>query len=244
MEKIRINNNDILYEIKDIQQISDNILRIDFSDDIPEAFEGPIQVFTSGDVNYVTLNDFETIYKIENGHTIYLSNDESVYVEPPQPDPDVETPPYVPTEEELLSNAKVSKKKEMSNSCEQMIYDGTDVVLSNGTIEHFSLTEHDQLNLFGKQAQLVAGVSQLEYHADGKPCRYYSVDDMQLIIQAAMWHVSYHTTYCNALNMWISGCDTVDAVNEIYYGADIPDEYKNEVMTSYIEQVANIGVIE
>ena len=40
--------------------------------------------------------------------------------------------------------------------------------------------------------------------------------------------------------MWIAGCDTADAVNEIYYGSEIPDEYKNEVMSAYIIQVANM----
>ena len=43
------------------------------------------------------------------------------------------------------------------------------------------MTEHDQLNLFGKQVQLAAGTDQLEYHSDGQACRYYSAKDMQLI---------------------------------------------------------------
>ena len=50
---------------------------------------------------------------------------------------------------------------------------------------------HNQLNLFGKQAQLAAGAEQLEYHSDGKPCRYYSAADMQTIIAAAMHRISF-----------------------------------------------------
>ncbi len=91
---------------------------------------------------------------------------------------------------------------------------------TDGSTEHFSLTEHDQLNLFGKQVQLAAGTTELEYHADGQPCRYYSAEDMQIITSTAMAYVSYHTTYCNAVNMWIAGCETAEEVQQIYYGAE------------------------
>ena len=96
------------------------------------------------------------------------------------------------------------------------------------------MTEHDQLNLFGKQVQLAAGTTELEYHADGQPCRYYSAADMQTIIAAAMQHVSYHTTYCNAVNMWIAGCESTEEVQAIYYGADVPEEYQSDVLKAYI----------
>ena len=108
------------------------------------------------------------------------------------------------------------------------------MTLTDGSTEHFSLTEHDQLNLFGKQVQLAAGAEQLEYHSDGQPCRYYSAADMQTIIAAAMQHVSYHTTYCNAVNMWIAGCESTEEVQAIYYGADVPEEYQSDVLKAYI----------
>ena len=88
-----------------------------------------------------------------------------------------------------------------------------------------------QLNLFGKQAQLATGAEQLEYHSDGKPCRYYSATDMQTIIAAAMQHVSYHTTYCNALNMWVAGCET----------ADVPEQYQSEVLKTYLLEIASLA---
>lgn len=137
-------------------------------------------------------------------------------------------------EPETLEEWKEAKKVEVSADCEAIIYAGVNVTLADGSTEHFSLTEHDQLNLFGKQAQLSAGAEQLEYHADGQPCRYYSAADMQAIIDAAMFHVSYHTTYCNALNMWIAGCETAEEVQIIFYGADVPEEYQSDVLKAYI----------
>lgn len=139
---------------------------------------------------------------------------------------------------ETLDDWREVKKAEISADCEAAIYAGVNVTLADGTVEHFSLTEHDQLNLFGKQAQLNAGAEQLEYHADGQPCRYYSAADMRTIIDAAMFHVSYHTTYCNSINMWIAGCDTVDELQTIFYGADVPEEYQSDVLKTYLLQIA------
>ena len=135
---------------------------------------------------------------------------------------------------ETLDEWKTAKKKEVGNVCEKTIYAGVDVELTDGSTEHFSLLERDQLNLFGKQVQLASGATQLEYHTDGQACRYYSAEDIQLIIAAAMSFVSYHTTYCNALNMWIVGCETIEEVQSIEYGATVPDAYQSEVLKSYL----------
>lgn len=93
----------------------------------------------------------------------------------------------------------------------------------------------------GKQVQLAAGTTELEYHADGQPCRYYNAADMQLIISTAMQHVSYHTTYCNAVNMWISGTQSTDEIQQIYYGADVPETYQSDVLKAYLKAKESVG---
>lgn len=128
---------------------------------------------------------------------------------------------------------KESKLKEISIACENTIYNGIDVELSTGT-EHFSLTEKDQINLFGKKMQLLAGVEKMEYHEDGQPCRYFTPEDMQKIVDNAMFFVSYNTTYCNALNMWIKSCTKPSEIENIYWGAEIPEEHMNEVLIDYM----------
>lgn len=142
---------------------------------------------------------------------------------------------------DTLEEIKAAKKQEIGQACDKIIYDGMDVTLTNGSTEHFSLTDHDQLNLFGKQVQLTAGTDQLEYHSDGQACRYYSAKDMQLITSAAMAYVSYHTTYCNAINMWIAGCGSAEEVQAIYYGADVPEEYKSDVLKAYLATKESAG---
>nr|WP_144364515.1 acyl carrier protein [Lacrimispora amygdalina] len=238
MEKIRIKGSSNLYEIQSIQTIEPHVLQIVFAGAPPTKWSGDIVLYTAGDIECATLSGWTTVYRDE-GQTVYLSDDGSVY-QPPDPDTGGEilpSEPYVPTLEEL----QAAKKREISQACETAIYSGVDVTLTDGSTEHFSLTEHDQLNLFGKQVQLAAGTTELEYHADGQPCRYYTAEDMQIITSAAMAYVSYHTTYCNAINMWIAGCESTEEVQAIYYGADVPEQYQSDVLKAYIATKEGAG---
>lgn len=140
-----------------------------------------------------------------------------------------------------LEDAKKLKYQEIASACEQTIYAGVDVAISSGT-EHFSLTEKDQLNLFGKKMQLLAGEEKLEYHEDGYPCKYFSAEDMQKIVDTAMFYVSYNTTYCNALNMWIKSISKASELEQVQWGAKIPEEFQNEVLKDYMKILASGGV--
>ena len=233
MEKIKITGSDDIYQIQSIRKSAEHILQIIFCDNVPASWDGDIQIYTAGGILATTLTGWTTVYRDE-GQTVYLSDDGSVYVPPADPEPVTPPEPYVPT----LAELQAAKKQEISRACEQTIYSGVSVTLADGSTEHFALTEHDQLNLFGKQAQLTAGIEQLEYHSDGRPCRYYSAADMKNIVEKSMWHVSYHTTYCNALNMWISGAQTAEEIQQIFYGADVPEQYQSEVLKAYLVKIA------
>lgn len=135
-----------------------------------------------------------------------------------------------------LEDARKAKFKEVSEACENTIYAGIDVSTSTG-IEHFSLTEKDQLNLFGKKMQLIAGEEKLEYHEDGEPCKYFTAEDMQKIIEKAMFWVSYNTTYCNALNMMIKAATSAEEVEKMLWGMEIPEEFQNEVLKDYMKKM-------
>lgn len=184
-----------------------------------------IKLITETGAVYGKIEGYTTVYKtLDDG--VVLSDNGSVYQEPEPIEP------YVPT----LAELQASKKAEVSAACEQIIYAGIAVDLPDGS-EHFSLTEKDQINLFGKQAHLAAGADRLEYHQDGHPCRYYSAAEMQQIITAAMGHVSYHTTYCNSLNMWITGTESAKQLETIFYGADVPEDYQSEVLKDYLAKI-------
>ena len=235
MEKVKIGKEEQRYEISSIRPESANVLEIIIAGAFT-AIWGDITIYTDDGTEATTLHGYETVWKREESR-VWLSNDGSIYTPPPPPEPAVPPEPYVPTLAEVQNN----KKAEINAACEAMIVSGVNVTLADGTVEHFDLKERDQLNLFGKQIQVNAGLESIEYHTDTTPttnCKYYSNADMQSIIQAAMWHVSYHQTYCISLKVWIDACEAKEEVAEIFYGADIPEQYQSEVLKAYLVRIA------
>ena len=77
METIKIDNGEIAYGIKSIIPVSENVLQIKFANEVPQEY-GDIIVYTSGGYQCANLPGYETVYRDE-GQTVYLSNDGSVY---------------------------------------------------------------------------------------------------------------------------------------------------------------------
>lgn len=212
------------------KRINENLIEIELPDIMPteEEIKELKVVRESGELLFDGTG-YDTIYRtIENGYI--LSNDGSVYEPPAEPDPE---PVYEPTLDEL----KMTKKQEVSAACEQTIAKGIDVQLPGG-VEHFSLTANDQINLIGSQAAVTAGEQQIAYHEDGKPCRYYTPDEIGLIVQQTMFWIGYHRTYCNSINMWIQAVTDKEDLQEIYYGADVPEVYQSDVLKDYIMEIS------
>ena len=79
-EKIKINGK--LFEINSIIQVNPHVIKIDFSNDIPNNL-GDITIYTAGGVESGQITGYNTVYR-DDGKTIYLSDDGSVYT-PPDP---------------------------------------------------------------------------------------------------------------------------------------------------------------
>lgn len=133
---------------------------------------------------------------------------------------------YIPTIEEI----KLAKIAEVTTTHDIIIKNGVDVQLSDGTVEHFTLTDKDQTYLMGLQTQVIAGSDQIPWHpADlTEQCKYYSNADMSIITTTALQFVTYHVTYFRGLMIYINAVKTKEEVEAIVYGMPIPEEYQSE----------------
>lgn len=224
MEKILFADQTIPVDA-DVKRLSANTIRI-LTDTIPNT-SGFRLVTDDGNV-YGKYDDFTTIYqKIDGG--FILSNDGSVYIEPePVPDPE----PYIPSLEEVQE----AKVEEMNAVQQQTISDGVDVVLSDGTVEHFTLKDQDQTSLMGLQTQVLAGEENIPWHTadEAEHCKFYSNTNMALITAAAMAFVTWHVTYFRDLRIYIRSLQTVEDVEAVFYGMDVPEEYRSEPLKAMI----------
>lgn len=169
---------------------------------------------------YITTS-YEDIDK-EEFDAIRKAIDDGKEVEPePEPEPE--------EDDSSVAFVKAAKIAEMSKTCEEIITNGIDVVLSNGETHHFSLTVQDQLNLITLSKMVEAGEEHIPYHADGELCIFYSAQDIQSIVVAATAFKTYHTTYFNSLKAYIKSLRSVRTISNVVYGIDIPERYQSDV---------------
>lgn len=179
------------------------------------------------DIGGTDYRGFTTIYRNDDETRKYngyqLSNDGSKYAEP-EPSP---TPiPQEPTIEELQE----MKVVEMNTEQQKTIQKGVDVVLTSGETEHFMLSEHDQTSLIGLQTKVIAGEEQIPWHNSDETehCKFYSNADMALITNTSMGYVTWHVTYFRDLRIYIRSLRTKEEIEAVFYGMDIPEEYRSE----------------
>lgn len=147
-----------------------------------------------------------------------------VQEEIPEPEPDPEPEP--PTLEE-----RKAQKEDMANrTCEATIYAGVDAELSAG-IQHFALTPNDQTNIDSMFAAVTLGATEYPYHADGEKCAMYSAADILALYVAYKSFVTYQTTYCNFLKIWINREEDRATLENITYGAELPEDLAAEMQT-------------
>lgn len=204
----------------EVKRLSPNTIQIKGVDFNTSGFH----LINNFGIVYGKFDDYTTVYReLEDGYV--LSNDGSVYVEPeviPTPEPE----PYIPTLEEV-QDAKVI---EMNNQQQMIIKDGVDITLTDGTVEHFKLTEKDQISLMGLQTEVAKGTEMIPWHTSDETehCKFYSNADMKIITEKALQYVTYHVTYFRDLRIYIRSLDDVEAVKAVAYGMEIPEEYQSE----------------
>lgn len=162
----------------------------------------------------------------------------------PVPDPIPEPEPEPPSDDEL-EVVRTGALAKMSTACNAAIVAGVDVVLADGMPHHFSLTVEDQINLVSLQSLIVAGQTQVPYHADGEECRYFTVEEFNAVTQAATLWKTYHESYYNSLRSYINAMTDIKSIGAIEYGVVIPEEYQTAVLQELtallVRQGAMIG---
>lgn len=131
-----------------------------------------------------------------------------------------------PVTDKIVSLLRTSKLNELRNSCNSAIETGVDVATSNSgnTTEHFSLDSYDQNNITNMFYSVMAGVEEYPYHADGKECTTYNKADIVAIYVAAQSLITYHTTYNNMLRVLVNRTADVNALANIVYGMELPQD--------------------
>ena len=159
----------------------------------------------------LTNKDGFPLYKIEDNKLVETSEDErNAYHEEKL--------------KEQIINTKINKISECNKICNQMIVNGIDVEI-DGVVEHFSCKEEDQMNI--KELFDLSGQTNVPmyYHSDGGNCKAYTTEQIISIYATACANKNHHTTYFNQLRQYINSLETLEEIEAVVYGQELPNEY-------------------
>ena len=230
MGYLKFFDNEEVFKAKVIK-LSENTVKIQFDNEVILNTSG----FTYAKepkmkIKYGTYENFNTIYKQEEDGYI-LSNDGSIYVEKEAIEEMPETI-YTPTLEEI----REQKVREMNTEQQKIIQEGISVELTDGSIEHFSLSEQDQTSLIVLSSKVKEGQEIIPWHTtnEDEHCKFYSNEDMNKITTSAINYITYHVTYFRDLRIYIRSLTDADLIDAVTYGMNIPEEYQSEPLKQMI----------
>lgn len=151
----------------------------------------------------------------------------------------IKTGGKIPAERSLVQKARQAKIEELSTTCSKRIEQGVAVKLSDGKVYNFSCTLEDQLNMQALQAEILSGATEVIYHANNKPCKNFSAEDFNKILQASRKYIKYHTTYFNLLKNYVKQQQDVNLIADVYYGVDILSLDPSEETKRLMREVTN-----
>lgn len=164
MEKLKINEQ--LFEIENISKPQENLLEIVFPAEIV-GFSIPdrMELLTEGGEVCATFTGFTTVYK-QDGKTLILSNDGTVYTEPEQPE---ETKIAEPTAEEIAEAEKRQRIAELENEIavvdaefKALDYIGIKIATGRATIDDYKPEIEKMTELADKKNELETELAELK----------------------------------------------------------------------------------
>ena len=198
--------------------VSEHVIKLTFDDNMPTMGVLITGFYVANEHNFsnmsgTTYYGYKTVYKNESP-IFYLSNDGSEYVPPEPPTPEPKT----------LDEVKAEKINQFKTMCYAVIVAGVDVEI-DGEQKHFSYDSEDQTNI--KEIFDLALATKIDqfYHADGETCALYSVESIIKIYAAESMNKLGNITYYNQMRIYIGTLETIDEVEAITYGDELPEPY-------------------
>ncbi len=157
-----------------------------------------------------------------DGNTLTLSNT-------PKPEPE-------PIDIEKLKQSKIIS---LSATCEQTIYAGLELELSEGT-ERFEYKDKDRENIETMFNAIVLGAEKYPYQSEDGKCRVFTKQDIITLYSSLSSLKTSQLTYYHQLKDLVNTLETAEEINAVTYGQELTGEYLehyNEMMAVAQEQM-------
>lgn len=131
-------------------------------------------------------------------------------------------------EEDPIETIRNIKLKEISDACNYTIISGIDIEFNKEKV-HFNLSIEDQSNINNLFRVVELGGTEFPYQSDGGECRIYTAAEIAQIYIASQTLITTQTTYHNALKQYVQSLSSIEDINAVTYGMELPEPYLTSV---------------
>lgn len=145
-------------------------------------------------------------------------------------------PKDIPVDIEQLKQSKITA---LSATCEQTIYNGLELELSEGT-ERFEYKDKDQTNIKAMFDAVVFGAEKYPYQSEDGKCRVFTAQDIITLYTSLEGLRTAQLTYYHQLKDIVNTLETAEEINAVTYGQPLEGEYLqhyNEMLAVAQEQM-------
>lgn len=227
----------------DLQQVCADFKKIDTL----EIFVGQdvVGTFTSLD-SYSEITYFDSVYDKDNDRfvsAIRITLTKTDIAEQVQR-LDAQVNPVVDVDSLTLEELRTYKLKQISEECQNDVYKGEMISLSDGTAYNFSYNAQDQTNWDELMvlAMISPAMNAFPYHGNGDTCRFFTRQDVLTICSTLLLRKTRIITYCNQLNLFVNTISDKEELKNVTYGMELPESYTevvNTIISETIQQLEN-----
>lgn len=131
-------------------------------------------------------------------------------------------------EEDPIETIRNIKLKEISDACNYTIISGIDIEFNKEKV-HFNLSIEDQSNINNLFRVVELGGTEFPYQSDGGECRIYTAAEIAQIYIASQTLITTQTTYHNALKQYVQSLSSIEDIDAVTYGMELPEPYLTSV---------------
>ena len=145
-------------------------------------------------------------------------------------------PKEIPVDTKQLKQTKVNA---LSETCEQTIYSGLELELSEGT-ERFEYKDKDQTNIKAMFDAVILGAQKYPYQSEDGKCRVFTAQDIITLYTSLEGLRTAQLTYYHQLKDLVNTLETAEEINAVTYGQPLEGEYLqhyNEMLAVAQEQM-------
>ena len=133
-----------------------------------------------------------------------------------------------------INELRDRRLNQISAAGQRKIFEGTLVLLSDGTTKHFKYNLEDQ-NDISQYMMLIPQFPgdltnlRLPYHSSGEICQLYPAIDIVIVYFELQSYLLYWQTYTNMLRMYVNTLQDIDEIRSAQFGMSLPQSYQEQM---------------